>query len=47
VAAPAQRPEIQDFHAPEKPPFRGCENPQKRSNAFSGQATAIHRLYRE
>ena len=36
VAAPAQRPDetIQDFHAPDKPPFRGCENPQKRSSTF-------------
>src|SRR6187551_2946662 len=36
VAAPAQRPDetIQDFHAPDKPPFRGCENPSKAFQRF-------------
>jgi hypothetical protein len=49
VAAPAQRPDqtIQDFHDPEKPPFRGCENPPKAFQRFFYQAAAIHRLYRE
>ena len=31
---------------PDKPPFRGCENPPKAFQHFSHQATAIHRLYR-
>ena len=49
MAAPAQRPDetIQDFHDPEKPPVRGCENPPKAFQRFFYQAAAIHRLYRD
>src|SRR3954463_8767288 len=37
---------------PDKPPFRGCENPPKAFQHFSHQATAIqataiHRFYRD
>src|SRR3954447_17741426 len=40
------------FMPPDKPPFRGCENPPKAFQHFSHQATAIqataiHRLYRD
>jgi hypothetical protein len=47
VTAPAQCPEIQDFHAPEKSLFRCQRNPPKAFQHFFHQATAIHRLYRD